>query len=170
MKDAYEPVKVSRTIEAGPAVIFRVLADPARHHEFDGSGMLRAIDSNAPITGVGDEFRMNMFFERFGGPYEMLNRVVEFEPDRRISWAPAPADDKTSDGREEIQVGRPIGHRWSYELVAEGPGSTIVTETYDCEDAPKSLRKAVDGGKYWEDSMTRSLALLDDLCTGGTAE
>jgi hypothetical protein len=38
--DEYQPVRVSRRIEAPAADIFRVLADPRRHLEIDGSGML----------------------------------------------------------------------------------------------------------------------------------
>ncbi|MHB1497462.1 MAG: hypothetical protein ACYCXN_06065, partial [Acidimicrobiales bacterium] len=36
-----KPVKVSRRIEAPADRIFAILADPVRHLDFDGSGMLR---------------------------------------------------------------------------------------------------------------------------------
>jgi len=41
-----------------PRDIFRVLADPRRHLEIDGSGMLRGAVSGAAVTGVGDVFTM----------------------------------------------------------------------------------------------------------------
>jgi hypothetical protein len=41
-----------------------------------------------PISDVGDTFTMKM--NRLGDDYLMFNYVVEFEPDRRIFWEPAP--------------------------------------------------------------------------------
>jgi hypothetical protein len=161
----YEPVKVSRSIDAEPNAIFAFLANPARHHEFDGSGMLRTAASDSLITGVGDEFMMNMFFEGLGGDYRMLNRVVEFEPDRRIGWEPAPADLRS--GGSEEAIGERVGTRWSYELVPDSSGRTTVTEIYDFEDAPPDLRKAIHDGRFWKESMVKTLAKLDGLC-GGT--
>ena len=77
------PVKVSRRIDAPAAMIFRVLTDPGRHAELDGSGMLRGAVTTTPISGVGDVFIMKMYFSELGD-YEMNNHVVEYEPDRRI--------------------------------------------------------------------------------------
>ena len=70
-------VTVSRRIEAPADTIFRVLANPARHPDLDGSGMLRSVVTNRVISAVGDVFIMKMYFERLGD-YEMNNRVVEF--------------------------------------------------------------------------------------------
>jgi len=56
--DEYQPVRVSRRIEAPPADIFRVLADPQRHLEIDGSGMLRGAVSDAVVTGVDSSEEM----------------------------------------------------------------------------------------------------------------
>src|ERR1700748_3431913 len=47
--DEYQPVTVSRRICAPAHGIFQVLADPARHLEFDGSGSLRGAGSTALI-------------------------------------------------------------------------------------------------------------------------
>src|SRR5215472_19178905 len=87
--DEYRPVRVSRRIEAPAADIFRVLADPRRHLEIDGSGMLRGPATDTMISAIGDVFVMRMYFSRLGH-YEMDNHVVEYEPDRRIGWEPAP--------------------------------------------------------------------------------
>jgi hypothetical protein len=57
------PVKVSRRIAAPAARIFAVLADPNRHPEIDGSGMLRGLAAGKVITGTGVVFAMNMYFE-----------------------------------------------------------------------------------------------------------
>jgi len=155
-------VRVSRRIEAPASVIFRVLADPGRHQELDGSGMLRGAVTTAPIAGVGDVFVMKMYFAALGD-YEMNNHVVEFEPDRRIGWEP-----EAGRGHPDAtarQDGSRWGHRWSYELVPDGPGVTIVTEVYDCSRAPQEARAGMSDGEVWADDMAATLERLDAACT-----
>ena len=120
MTEATGVVRESRRIEAPATVIFQVLVDPARHVDIDGSEMVRGALTQRPITGVGDRFDMAMFSKYFG-EYTMQNHVVEFEPDRRVAWAPAPGDDR-SGGRP---VGNPPGHLWRFELAPDGVGVTI---------------------------------------------
>src|SRR6202034_3086845 len=157
-------VRVSRRIEASAAVIFGVLADPRRHLELDGSGMLRGAVTTAPVTSVGDVFIMGMYFSELGD-YEMNNHVVEYEPDRRIGWEPA-----AGRGHPSFVPGSPDpdrwGHRWSYELTPDGPDATVVTEIYDCSRAPAQERAGMDNGLVWIDSMARTLERLDALLTG----
>jgi hypothetical protein len=115
---AYEPVTVSRRIGAPASVIFTILADPGRHREFDGSGMVRGMVSGSTIRGVGDVFVMNMYFHELGD-YQMINHVVEFQPDRRIGWEP-----EAGRGHPNADPGaeRPTrwGQRWSFELTPDG--------------------------------------------------
>jgi hypothetical protein len=153
------PVAVSRRIPAPAGTIFGVLADPRRHVEMDGSGMVRGVVTEGVITGVGDVFVMRMHFAALGD-YEMDNHVVEFEPDRRIGWEPAPGrghPGATPDGDR-------WGHRWSFDLAADGPEATVVTEIYDCSRAPEAARASVDEGRAWIASMTATLGRLDQLC------
>jgi hypothetical protein len=82
MAEESKKVEVSRRIEAPATRIFEILANPHRHLDFDGSGMLRGAVLDRPISNVGDTFTMKM--HRLGDDYLMLNYVVEFEPDRRI--------------------------------------------------------------------------------------
>ncbi|MGO9342894.1 MAG: hypothetical protein ACLP6E_10300 [Acidimicrobiales bacterium] len=162
MTNDCKPVEVSRRIEAPAARVFEILADPRRHVEFDGSDMLRGSLSKDRITGVGDIFSMKMYFEPLGD-YVMLNHVVEYEPDRRLGWEPAPGDPASAqDG--DFTVGVPAGHRWSYRLTPDGSNATVVTEIYDCAAAPEQLRQAVSNGETWIDSMEASLVQLDVLC------
>lgn len=163
MPDDSTPIEVSRRIEAPPDRIFEILADPARHTELDGSEMLRGAQSVDVITGVGDVFAMKMHHEHIGD-YVMVNYVVEFEPQRRIGWEPAPGDDTASeDGKYPIGV--PAGHRWSFALVPDGDSATIVTEIFDCTSSPEELREAIHNGEAWIESMAATLARLDSLCT-----
>jgi hypothetical protein len=154
-------VRVSRRIDAPAAVIFQILADPGRHMELDGSGMLRGAVTTAPVSGVGDVFVMKMYFAKLGD-YEMNNHVVEYELDRRIGWEPE-AGRGHPDAATEAGGGR-WGHRWSYELVPDGPSATIVTEIYDCSRAPADARVGMADGEAWIEGMTRTLERLEAAC------
>lgn len=103
-------VSVSRVIDAEPSTIFGLLADPAQHHVFDGSGTVQSGRAdNPPRLSLGARFGMNM---RLGVPYRITNEVVEFEENRRIAW-------------------RHLGHHvWRYELEPV-EGGTRVTESFD---------------------------------------
>jgi uncharacterized protein YndB with AHSA1/START domain len=81
-------VSVSRRIDVAPAVVFRVLTDPREHVALDGSGRVRGpATDDAVLAAIGDLFVMKMHYPELGD-YEMINHVVEYEPDRRISWEP----------------------------------------------------------------------------------
>lgn len=155
-------VAVSKRIGAPAAVIFRVLADPGRHLEIDGSGMLRGAMTTAPVSGVGDVFIMKMHFSELGD-YEMNNHVVEYELDRRIGWEPQPG--RGHPDAAAGQDGSGWGQRWSYELVPDGAGATIVTEIYDCSRAPERARADMRDGEIWADGMAGTLDRLDTACT-----
>jgi hypothetical protein len=158
-----KPVTVSRRIQAPAADIFQILADPRRHLELDGSGMLRGT-SSAMITGVGDVFVMKMYFSELGD-YEMNNHVVEYEPNRLISWEPE-AGNGHRDVAPDSSAASRWGHRWSYELAPDGPDATVVTEIYDCSRAPESERADMRNGTVWVNAMARTLERLDALSTG----
>src|SRR5580658_9094332 len=136
--DEYQPVAVSRRICAPAHDIFRILADPVRHPEFDGSEMLRGAGSAAVISGAGDVFVMKMYFSRIGD-YEMNNHVVEYEQDRRIGWEPEAGRGHPNAASGSAESAR-TGQRWSYQLIPDGPDATAVTEVYDCSAAPEHER------------------------------
>jgi len=159
----YEPITVSRRIGSPASVIFRVLADPGRHRDFDGSGMLRGVVSGGTISGVGDVFVMQMYFTELGD-YEMNNHVVEYEPNRRIGWEPEAGRGHPNADPEASRQAR-WGQRWSFELTPDGPDATIVTEIFDCSRVPEDERVDIDYGKIWVDGMNRTLERLDGLCS-----
>lgn len=154
-------VEVSRTISAAASRVFDILCDPSRHHELDGSGMLRASPANQTLRAVGDVFVMQMQYAELGS-YETDNHVVAFERDRRIVWEPAPRDPGPARAAG-VEVGARVGHRWGFELAALGPASTEVTEVYDCSRAPQSVRDTVADGQAWIRSMERTLERLERL-------
>jgi hypothetical protein len=162
-----KPVEVSRRIEAPAARIFQILANPRRHVDFDGSGMLRGAVLERPITGVGDTFTMKM--HRLGDDYLMINYVVELEPDRRIFWEPAPGDPSRAEGDDPSNVGIPAGYRWGYTLTPDGDHATVVTEVFDCGPLPADLLADggvwINGSNSMAESMAASLLKLDQIST-----
>ena len=113
----------ARIVPAPAAEIFDLLARPARHPEFDGSGTVREVRGRHTPDRLflGATFGMQM---RWGAPYTILNEVVEFTEGRQIAWRHF------------------AGHVWRYRLEPLGPRSTKVTEEYDPRPSryPRSTR------------------------------
>jgi uncharacterized protein YndB with AHSA1/START domain len=161
-------VEVSRRMGAPAPRIFEILASPSRHVEFDGSDMLRGPVEDRAISGVGDTFVMKM--HRMGRDYLMQNYVVEFEPDRRIVWEPAPGDLETA-GDDPARVGVPAGYRWGYDLAPDGDDATVVTEVFDCgTEANRWILlnqdgSWINGSNSVRESMAATLERLERLST-----
>jgi uncharacterized protein YndB with AHSA1/START domain len=122
-------VSGSITVQAPPAVVFAILADPRQHARIDGSGSVRDI-LRAPqrVTAKGQTFMVRM--KLFGVPYVIVNRVVEFEPGRLIAWRHFTAN------------------RWRYELTPTADGGTSVTETFDMSRADRVTTTVVRAAKF----------------------
>ncbi len=129
---ADERIEVQRTIEADPAAVFAVLADPQGHVAIDSSGML--LDATgAPVTAVGDEFVVHMDREALNdyplGKYDVTVVITAFEADREIAW--------TILG----QIEPPIGHVYGYRLEPCDEG-TLATSYYDWTEIDPVWREA----------------------------
>lgn len=143
---------VTRTIEAPAKDIFDLLTLPARHHEFDGSEMVRSDEKSQRIQKVGDVFTMNMHAEAMGGDYQMDNHVVAYDENKLVGWKPAQA------GKE------PGGWQWVYTLQAVDQDTTEVTLTYDWEQVTD--QKLLDKNLFpvvSESQMEDSLARLSSV-------
>lgn len=151
-------ISVSREIAAQAEPIFSLLAHPAAHVAVDGSGMVRTAVSNDAISKVGDVFEMHMFNDEMGD-YVTENRVVEFEPERRIVWEPV----LLSIDKPEFQsdVGVPAFHQWGWQLEPLENSCTRVTEFFDCSHSPDWLQRATKGGERWRTAMEASLENLE---------
>ena len=119
------------TIAAPPAVVFAILADPRQHSRIDGSGSVGAVIAGPErLTAKGQTFTVRMTL--FGLPYVIRNRVVEFEPGRRIAWRHFTAN------------------RWRYELAPTAEGGTTVTEAFDTSRANGLTDAVVQWAKFPE--------------------
>jgi uncharacterized protein YndB with AHSA1/START domain len=152
-------VSVTRRIDAPAERLFALLTDSANHPLIDGSGMVREPAPSVRLSRIGDSFLMDMHHPQWGD-YQMRNEVIEYEAGRRLTWEPMRVADSPED---QAALGDLPHYRWGYELSPDGPGATLVTETFDCTRSPGDLREAVKEGEGWRDAMTASLAKLELL-------
>jgi len=147
-------VTVTRTIDSAAKDIFAVLTLPARHHEFDGSGMVRNADDTERIDKTGEKFVMNMQ-SGSDGDYRTHNFVTAYDENKMIGWQPAP---EAEDGTAPTE---PLGWEWLYELKSLGNDSTEVSLTYDWSHVtdPKLLEK-VGFPAIPQEDLEQSLNLL----------
>jgi len=143
-----EPFKTAAriTIEATPAKIFDLLANPRAHHLFDGSKTVKNAISGPERLFLGATFSMAM---KIKVPYRIKNTVVAFEENKKISWCHL------------------MKWTWTYELQDLGNGSTLVTESFDASNIPAFatwwLKKtgAMAHNPKW---IAKSLVTLKALC------
>jgi uncharacterized protein YndB with AHSA1/START domain len=112
--DAPRVVTAEREIAAGTETVFELIADPARHPEWDGNDNLAEAAAGQRVHAVGEAFRTLL---TMGAVRE--NHVVEFAEGRLLAWKPS------EPGREQP------GHLWRWELEPLGPERTLVRHTYD---------------------------------------
>jgi len=133
-------------IDALATKIFEVLATPARHASFDGSGTLTRATSGPGRLYLGARFWMAM---KIKVPYWISNEVVEFVENERIAWRHL------------------MKWRWIYQLEDLGNGRTRVTELFDANPCNRAqvwwLGKtaSLQRNPKW---MAKSLVKLKTLC------
>jgi len=148
MASSSRVVTRERVVAMPPEEVFELLADPRRHVELDGSGMLTADIDGPERLFLGATFRVRM--RRGALPYRVRNRVVEFEEGRRIAWA---------------HGGR---HRWRWELEpGPEPDTTLVRESFDWSTSPFPWLLEVFGAPAQNAvAMEKSLERLAERATG----
>ena len=135
-------VATTAIVHAPAERIFALLTDPAKHPLIDGSGTVLSVHDAAPAQRLelGSRFGMDM---KFGLPYRVTNKVVEYESDRLIAWCHF------------------AGHRWRWELDPIDANTTEVTETFDWSTAPAGPLLALLG--YPKRNLRAMVATLDRL-------
>ena len=147
MSASLDTASVERVIPAPAEEIFALLADPRRHHEFDGSGTVRNAKQLPERLALGAKFGMSM---RWGAPYSMVSTVIEFDPPQRIAWQTWPP------GPARYLLG---GRIWRYEL-EPADGGTLVRETWDISH--ERIRAAVlPLREKTIESMTKTLERIE---------
>jgi hypothetical protein len=155
-----ENVTATLTVTEPAAAVFAVLADPTTHAAIDGTGWVQEAGDLAPLTGVGQTFRMEMYHPNHpDGDYRVVNQVQVFDPPRAIAWLPGYEKD---DG--ELGFG---GWIWRYDLTPLGPSETGVTLTYDWSAVPPSVREYIQFPPFGPEHLVNSLRHLAELCVDG---
>ena len=133
-------------IDAPAAKIFDLLANPASHQLFDGSGTIQNSISGPDRLFLGATFSMAM---KIKVSYRIKNTVVAFEENKKITWCHL------------------MKWTWSYELADLGNGSTQVTESFDASAIPGYAKQwlkmtgAIAHNPKW---MAKSLVRLKAIC------
>lgn len=119
-----DSVSASGVVRASPKEVFDFIRRPANHAEISGDRTVRGNIAGPETLGPNSRFGMSM---RFGMPYRIKSKVVEFDEDRVIAWCHF------------------SGHRWRWELEPTAEGTTRLTETYDQSTAKVPLMLKVIG-------------------------
>ena len=137
-------------MNAPAADVFDLVARPANHPRFDGSGTVTSPSFGPDRLSLGSRFGMSM---RLVVPYRITNTVMEFDEGRLIAWR---------------HLG---GHRWRYEFEPVSDSSTLVTETFDGTTSrfPPSLR-LMNAYENNTRSMMRTLVELKRIAEGAPTD
>jgi hypothetical protein len=129
-----ENVSATLTVAVPAARVFAVLADPAAHAAIDGTGWVQDAADRAPLTELGQIFRMDMYHSGHpDGHYQTVSKVEVLDPPRAIGWL---TGQELGDGQLEFG-----GWLWRYDLAPLGPSETAVTLTYDWSAVPPYIRE-----------------------------
>ncbi|MEV1243438.1 SRPBCC domain-containing protein [Nonomuraea sp. NPDC050022] len=151
-----ENVSATLTVVAPAARVFAVLADPAAHAAIDGTGWVQEPADRAPLTEVGQVFRMAMYHAKHpDGDYRVANKVAVLDPPRSIGWLTGTEEE---DGRLELG-----GWIWRYDLTPLGPSETEVTLTYDWSAVPRFRREYIQFPPFGPEHLINSLRHLAEL-------
>jgi hypothetical protein len=156
---AEEKVSATLAVALPAARVFAVLADPATHSAVDGTGWVQASVDRAPLTEVGQIFRMGMHHANHpDGNYQVANRVQVLDPPRAIGWLPG-----TEDGDGHLEFG---GWTWRYDLAPLGPSETEVTLTYDWSGVPQFIREYIRFPPFGPEHLANSLHHPAEIAAG----
>jgi uncharacterized protein YndB with AHSA1/START domain len=146
-------LSVRREIAAPPEAIFDVLSDSAQHSLIDGSGMLQGAKEPPERLALGSKFGMGM---KLGVRYSTVNRVVEFEENRRIAWQSRPGG----------FVGKYVAGRiWRYELDPV-EGGTLVRESWDIsQDHQRAFLRLGGLPDKTAANMAKTLGRIEEIVT-----
>jgi hypothetical protein len=151
-----EHMSASLTVAVPAARVFAVLADPTTHSSIDGTGWVQEPVDRAPLTEVGQIFRMEMYHPGHkDGHYQTANKVHVLDPPHAIGWLTGYEE---SDGH--LGFG---GWFWRYDLAPLGPSETGVTLTYDWSAVPQSIRESLQFPPFGPEHLTNSLHHLVEL-------
>ncbi|GHH41980.1 SRPBCC family protein [Lentzea cavernae] len=152
-----EFVSATLTFDVPAERVFEVLADPATHAAIDGTGWVQDVVDRAPLTEVGQVFRMAMYHPNHpDGNYETANEVTVVEPPRAIAW-------RTGYRKDDGELGFG-GWFWRYDITPLSAHEAEVTLTYDWTDVGPEVREYLEFPMFGPDHLAGSLRNLARSC------
>jgi hypothetical protein len=151
-------VTVTRRIAAPAHAIFRLVSDPARHVDIDGSGMLQAAPGARPLTAAGQTFDMDMDRRPLGdipgmAEYQVRCTVTQLIPGRLIEWT------------VRVAGKPPAGHVYGWQIDPLTDGDCLVSHYCDWTGISDDLRARFRWPVVPADRLQRSAENLDRLVT-----
>ncbi|WP_309132789.1 SRPBCC family protein [Brevibacterium sp.] len=143
--DSLKVVSAELTINAPAAEVFELIADPARHADWDGNDNVAASAPGQRVTGPGVSFITTLTKE-----VERENHVVEFVEGELIAWKPSEVG------------GEPFGQKWKWEIEALGETSSTVRHTYDWTQL-RDVRRLPRARSTTPEKLLASMHRLKDL-------
>ncbi|MEU3844392.1 polyketide cyclase [Streptomyces sp. NPDC028635] len=163
MEPDREHVSATLTVPVAAARVFAVLADPRTHASIDGTGWVQEPVDPAPLSEVGQIFRMAMYHSGHpNGDYQVVNQVQLLDPPHTIGWL---TGQELDDGSLELG-----GWLWRYDLEPLGPSEaeTQVTLSYDWSAVPDHIRaRGIQFPPFGPDHLVNSLRHLAELSVTG---
>ncbi|MBV9444536.1 MAG: hypothetical protein JO345_01345 [Streptosporangiaceae bacterium] len=158
-----ENVSATLTVAVPAERVFAVLADPTTHSAIDGRsrvtdgiGRIEEAADRAPLTELGQIFRMDMYHPGHPeGNYRTANKVHVLDSPRAIGWLTG-----TEDADGHLEFG---GWFWRYDLAPLGPSETEVTLTYDWSAVPQRIREYIQFPPFGPAHLANSLHHLAEL-------
>ena len=146
------------TVAVPAARVFAVLADPTSHSAIDGTGWVQEAVDRAPLTEVGQVFRMDMYHPNHpDGGYQVANKVQVFDPPRAIGWL-------TGQEKETVSGVRRL------DLALRRRRAVVrdqVTLTYDWSAVPQDIREYLQFPPFGPD-ISQLLEQLSGLAAPAT--
>jgi hypothetical protein len=146
-----ENVSATLTVAVPAARVFAVLADPTTHAAIDGTGWVQEPVDRAPLTEVGQIFRMDMYHANHpNGDYQVVNKVQVLDPPRAIGWLTGPGQGRRRPGVRRLDL--------ALRPAPLGPSETEVTLTYDWSAVPQYIReRGIQFPPFGPEHLTNSL-------------
>jgi hypothetical protein len=144
-----ERIETSRHINAEPAAVFALLADPKGHVAIDSSGMLQSATGEA-AKAVGDSFVIHMDRESLNdfpdlGKYDVTVVFRTYEQDRELAW--------------DVTGRLNLGHFYGYKI-EPADGGSLVTSYYDWSEIEDQWRDANIFPVMSEGALRATLGIL----------